>query len=99
MWNGYLSDRYYYISRLEGPLTWKFHGKVLGDTRHVVDALLRWHFEQAVLSKMRAAAEDPVFEFDFPPGADMMGEIRAAPRAAERMEAELFARLYQTIPM
>jgi hypothetical protein len=28
------------------------------------------------------------------PGADMMGEIRAAPRAAERMEAELFTRLY-----
>ena len=42
---------------------------------------------------MRGAAE-PTFEFDFPPGTDMMGEIRAAPRAAERMEAELFTRLY-----
>jgi hypothetical protein len=57
----------------------------------VIDPLLRWHFEQAVLFNMRG---ESTFEFDFPPGTDMMGEIRAAPRAAERMEAELFTRLY-----
>ena len=41
---------------------------------------------------MRGAGE-PVFEFDFPPGTDMMGEILGGPRAAERMEFELFSRL------
>jgi hypothetical protein len=35
----------------------------------------------------------PVFEFDFPPGSDIMGEIRGGPMAAERMEFELFGRL------
>ncbi|KAN0071121.1 HNH endonuclease [Elaphomyces granulatus] len=71
--------------------TWQYHGRVLHpacrqqDSPFVLDPLLRWHFEQAVLPNMR---------FDFPPGTDMMGEIRAAPRAAERMEAELFTRLY-----
>ncbi|KAH0607772.1 uncharacterized protein H6S33_002806 [Morchella sextelata] len=36
---------------------------------------------------------EPVFECDFPPGSDMMGEIREGPKAAERMEYELFSRL------
>jgi hypothetical protein len=40
---------------------------------------------------MRGAGE-PVFEIDFPPGLDMMGEIISGPRAAERMEFELFSR-------
>lgn len=36
----------------------------------------------------------PSFEFDFPPGIDMMAEIREGPAPAERMEAELSGRLY-----
>ena len=57
-----------------------------------MDQLLRWHFRQAVLANMRGAGE-PVFECDFPAGSDMVGEIVAGPRAAERMEFELFSRL------
>lgn len=56
------------------------------------DELLRWHFRQAVLANMKAAAE-PIFEHDFPPGSDMLENIRTGPKAAERMEAELFGRL------
>lgn len=56
------------------------------------DQLLRWHFRQAVLTNMRAAGE-PIFEHDFPPGSDMAGQIRLGPKAAERMEFELFDRL------
>ncbi|KAK9242360.1 HNH endonuclease-domain-containing protein [Lipomyces tetrasporus] len=58
----------------------------------VRDELLRWHFRQAVLANMRGAGE-PSFEMDFPSGSDMMGEILSGPKAAERMEAELFSRL------
>ena len=56
------------------------------------DQLLRWHFRQAVLANMRGAGE-PVFENDFPLGTDMAGEVRNGPKAAERMEFELFSRL------
>jgi len=56
------------------------------------DQLLRWHFRQAVFANMRGAGE-PIFECDFPPGSDMVGEIMSGPRAAERMEFELFGRL------
>ncbi|KAF8459841.1 hypothetical protein BDZ91DRAFT_741339 [Kalaharituber pfeilii] len=63
----------------------------LQDPSRPVDQLLRWHFRQAVLANMRGAGE-PVFEVDFPPGSDMMGEIRSGPMAAERMEFELFNR-------
>ena len=41
---------------------------------------------------MRGAGE-PRFEHDFPPGSDIMGEILEGPKAAERMEFELFRRL------
>ncbi|KAK9318811.1 hypothetical protein V1517DRAFT_92816 [Lipomyces orientalis] len=58
----------------------------------VSDELLRWHFRQAVLAKKRGAGE-PVFETDFPPGSDMVGEIRNGPDATKRMDAELFTRL------
>jgi hypothetical protein len=82
------------------PSTWEYHGNVLhtvccrpADPLSVIDALLLWHYEQAVFCNMRGAGE-PILEFDFPPGTDMMGEIRAGPQAAERMEAELFTRLY-----
>jgi len=57
-----------------------------------VDPLLRWHFRQAVLANMRGAGE-PVFEHDLPPGSDIIGSILRAPRAAERMQFELFTRL------
>ena len=56
------------------------------------DQLLRWHFRQTVLTNMRGAGE-PIFEHDFPPGSDMMGSILEGPKAAERMEFELFNRL------
>jgi hypothetical protein len=35
----------------------------------------------------------PVFETDFPPGSDIMGDIRDGPMASQRMEFELFSRL------
>jgi hypothetical protein len=41
---------------------------------------------------MRGAGE-PVFEHDFPPGSDIMGDIISGPKASERMEFELFNRL------
>jgi hypothetical protein len=58
----------------------------------VSDELLRWHFRQSVLANMRGAGE-PIFENDFPPGTDMMGEIREGPYAQERLEMELASRL------
>jgi len=36
---------------------------------------------------------EPVFEHDFPPGSDIVGDIFHGPKAAERMEFELFSRL------
>ena len=56
------------------------------------DQLLSWHFRQAVLANVRGPGE-PIFENDFPPGSDMTGQIRNGPKAAERMEFELFSRL------
>ena len=41
---------------------------------------------------MRGEGE-PVFEHDFPPGSDMIGDIINGPKAKEKMEAELFSRL------
>ncbi|MCJ1429356.1 hypothetical protein MMC29_007269, partial [Sticta canariensis] len=46
----------------------------------------------AVLANRRGAGE-PVFEADFPPGSDPAGEIPRGPKAAERVEFELFTRL------
>lgn len=45
-----------------------------------------------MLANMRGAGE-PVFELNFPPGSDMMGEIINGPLAAEKMKFELFSRL------
>jgi len=64
----------------------------LEDPRRAADQLLRWHFRQAVLANMKGVGI-PVFEFDFSPGSDIMGDIREGPMAAERMEFELFSRL------
>ena len=38
-------------------------------------------------------AGEPIFEHDFPPGSDIVGDILHGPKAAERMEFELFNRL------
>ena len=41
---------------------------------------------------MKGAGET-VFEHDFPPGSDIVGDILKGPKAAQRMELELFSRL------
>ena len=66
--------------------------RFLEDPQRPADQLLRWHFRQAVLVNMKGAGE-PVFEYDFPPGSDMVGSILKGPKAAERMEFQLFDRL------
>ncbi len=66
--------------------------RFLNDPERPVIHLLRWHFRQAVLANMRGAGE-PIFEHDFPPGSDILGEIRDGPMGAKRMEFELFGRL------
>lgn len=62
------------------------------DPDRVADELLRWHFRQSVLANMKGAG-DPIFEHDFPPGTDVIKEIRQGPYPAERMELELYSRL------
>jgi hypothetical protein len=64
----------------------------LDDPQRPVVQLLRWHFRQAVLANMRGAGE-PVFENDFPPGSDIVGEILNGQKSAERMPFELLNRL------
>jgi hypothetical protein len=66
--------------------------RLLNDPQRPLDQLLRWHFRQAVLVNMKGAGE-PQFEHDFPPGSDMIGSILKGPKAAERMEFELFNRM------
>ena len=66
--------------------------QLLNHHQRPIDELLRWHFRQAVLTNMRDAGE-PVFEHDFPPGSDIVGDILRGPKPAERMEFELFGRL------
>jgi hypothetical protein len=61
-----------------------------------VDEVLRWHFRQAVLANMKGAGE-PMFEHDMPPGSDIMGDIITGPKAAERMQFELFMRLEERV--
>jgi hypothetical protein len=66
--------------------------RFLDHPQRPIDQLFRWHFRQAVLANMRGAGE-PIFEHDFPPGSDVVGDILSGPKAAERMEFELFTRL------
>jgi hypothetical protein len=66
------------------------------DPQRPLDQLLRWHFRQAVLANMRGAGE-PMFEHDFPPGSDIVGEILNGPKPGERMEFELFSRLAASV--
>ncbi|CAK7217899.1 hypothetical protein SEUCBS140593_003367 [Sporothrix eucalyptigena] len=72
--------------------------QLLDDVRCPPDAFFRWHFEQAVLCNVRGVGE-PLPEFDFPPGSDMMGELSKEPKAAERLEFEFFTRLGASIPL
>lgn len=67
------------------------------DTRRVSDELLRWHFRQAILFNVKGAGE-PHWEWDFPRGTDMIGEIMKGPDGPERMELELATRLGQPLP-
>ncbi|KAE8445133.1 hypothetical protein EG329_013735 [Mollisiaceae sp. DMI_Dod_QoI] len=69
-----------------------FDQRPLDDPQRPADQLLRWHFRQAVLVNMKGAGE-PIFEHDFPPGSDVMGSILKGPKAAKRMEFEMFSRL------
>ncbi|EER37218.1 conserved hypothetical protein [Histoplasma capsulatum H143] len=62
------------------------------DSNRVSDELLRWHFRQAVLATVKGAG-DPIFEFDFPPGTDMLADIREGPLSKERFEMEIASRL------
>ena len=66
--------------------------ELLNSLQRPVDQVLRWHFRQAVLANMKGAGE-PIFEHDFPPGSDIVGDILRGPKAGERMEFELFSRL------
>jgi hypothetical protein len=66
--------------------------RFLNDPQRPSDELFRWHFRQAALINMRGAGE-PVFEHDFPHGFDIVGSILEGPKAAERMQSELFTRL------
>ncbi|KAK9362398.1 HNH endonuclease-domain-containing protein [Lipomyces starkeyi] len=45
------------------------------------------------MDERRVGECEPVFEFDFPDGSDMVGEMLSGSRPGERMEAELFLRL------
>ncbi|KAL2756868.1 hypothetical protein ACRALDRAFT_208782 [Sodiomyces alcalophilus JCM 7366] len=59
--------------------------RLLDDERRPAPDLLWWNFRQAVLINMRGPGE-PVFEHDFPPGSNIVGDARDGPKAAERME-------------
>jgi hypothetical protein len=67
-------------------------GRLLDDPQRPVNRLLRWHFRQAIPVNMKGTGE-PIFEHDFPPSSDIVGDILRGPKAAERMEYELFSRL------
>jgi hypothetical protein len=66
--------------------------RFLDNPQRPVDQLLRWHFKQTVLANMRGVGE-PIFEHDFPPGSDIVGQILSGPKTAERMEFGIFSRL------
>lgn len=87
-----------------GDDNWGIDGRSLdlvcrnpADPRRVPDEILRWHYRQSVCANMRGAGE-PIFDHDFPPGTDMMGEIRQGPYTKERFEIELGARLRDALP-
>jgi hypothetical protein len=67
--------------------------RTTGVSNRVSDQALQWHYHQAVLQRMRAAAEPRDWEYDNDRTGDILGRIRADPRAALRMEMELATRL------
>ncbi|KAF8534664.1 hypothetical protein BDD12DRAFT_988700 [Trichophaea hybrida] len=90
---------------------WGIDGRILdpvcrdpANPQRVSDQFLRWHFRQSpgrfrtlsVLANMRGAGE-LVFEHDFPPGTDMITELREGPLTQERFELELSHRLKEVI--
>lgn len=60
----------------------------LASPQRAPDALLRWHFRQAVLANVKGAGS-PVLESD----SDVLAAVYEAPMAAERMDLEVFCRL------
>ncbi|KFX94489.1 hypothetical protein O988_06277 [Pseudogymnoascus sp. VKM F-3808] len=58
----------------------------------VPDELLQWHYQQAVLAKIKGEGQK-TWELQLTDWGDSIGEIREEPDAAERMEVELFTRL------
>jgi len=58
------------------------------DLQRPVDQLLRWHFSQAVVANMRGQGE-PLFDSDFPPGSDTIGEFMDRLWACERVRVEV----------
>ena len=83
---------------MDGIAGGRLDQRLLSHRQRPIDELLRWHFRQAVLTNMKDAGE-PIFEHDFPPGSDMIGQILRGPRAADRMEFELFGRLAARVEM
>lgn len=88
-----------YIITYFAPDVFGYDGKTLNtvcraptDPNRVYDELLRWHFRQSILANMRGAGAS-LFEHDFPPGTDMLGELRAEPHGRLQLELELFSRL------
>jgi hypothetical protein len=82
----------FFLDDVDGIAGKHLDQEFLENPQRPVDQLLGWHFRQAVFANMRGAGE-PLFEDDFPPGSDMVGQILRGPKAAERMEFELFNRL------
>ncbi|KAG0127466.1 hypothetical protein HOY82DRAFT_586872 [Tuber indicum] len=80
-------DRFGFDGRILDPVC-----RSTTDPHRVSDELLRWHYRQSVLANLRGAGE-PLFEHDFSPGTDVVGEILAGPYAQERFELEIAARL------
>ncbi|KAG0133142.1 hypothetical protein HOY82DRAFT_641168 [Tuber indicum] len=62
------------------------------DPHRASKKLLRWHFRQSVLANMRGAGE-PIFEDDFQPESDPVGEILAALYAHGGSEFDIPVRL------
>ncbi|KAG0136480.1 hypothetical protein HOY82DRAFT_479109 [Tuber indicum] len=80
-------DRFGFDGRILDPVC-----RSTTDPHRVSDEILRWHYRQSVLANVRGAGE-PLFEHDFSPGTDVVGEILAGPYAQERFELEVAARL------
>ncbi|KAL2006018.1 hypothetical protein VTN00DRAFT_9672 [Thermoascus crustaceus] len=90
-------DGYEVVSFCEGVL--QIGGKTLSRSAtqaqsingRVSDQVLRWHFRQAILTKMKGASQKS-WEHDYG-REDDIGQIMEDPDEAERMEVELLTRL------